>query len=271
MRPETGNRHRARCDPMALAIVLAAEPDAPALHFLVPGAWPMRIVHGGAPEVVRGVPVIDPFPDIAGHVTESVAVGWELLGRAVAVEAVPDAVLPGEAAQPQVGLVDLVRVEFVHRSVGGPFAQPFWRRSNTPDRPRHLEARGRCWREHRVRMANRTYSEVIPRELTVAQQSELESLVSPAWYVCRVGRLNLRGLLTAFQGYYREHPESWVDRYGHREAGPQLVLHAYLHPVVKSRGRITRGYAVARGRTDLLIEWPTSRANSGVPCEQACH
>jgi len=120
-------------------------------------------------------------------------------------------------------------------------------------------------------MANPTYAEVIPRELTGAQQSELESLVSPAWYVCRVGRLNVRGLLTAFQGYYREHPESWVDRYGHREAGPQLVLHAYLHPVVKSRGRITREYAVARGRTDLLIEWPTSRANAGVPCEQACH
>ena len=108
----------------------------------------------------------------------------------------------------------------------------------------------------RVRMANPIYAEVVPRELTVAQQSELESLVSPAWYVSRDGRLDLRGLLTAFQGYFREHSESWVDRYGHREAGPQLVLHAYLQRVVNSGGRITREYAVARGRTDLLIEWP---------------
>ena len=34
------------------------------------------------------------------------------------------------------------------------------------------------------------------------------------------------------------------------------MLHAYLRRVVNSGGRITREYAVARGRTDLLIEWP---------------
>ncbi|MDE0126187.1 MAG: ATP-binding protein [Bryobacterales bacterium] len=110
--------------------------------------------------------------------------------------------------------------------------------------------------EGRVRMANPIYAEVIPRELTAAQESGLESLVSPSWYVDEDGRLDLPKLLGAFQGYFREHSESWVQRYGHREAGPQLVLHAYLHRVVNSGGRITREYAVARGRTDLLVEWP---------------
>jgi len=100
LRPESGNRHHARCDAMALAVILAAEPTAPALPILVPRAGALGIVQRGAAEVVRGVPVIDPFPDIAGHVMESVAVGWELHGRAVAVEAVQDAVLPGEAALP---------------------------------------------------------------------------------------------------------------------------------------------------------------------------
>ncbi len=108
----------------------------------------------------------------------------------------------------------------------------------------------------RVRMANPIYAEVIPRELTLAQESELESLVSPSWYVRDDGGLDVGRLLTAFQAYFREHSESWVDRYGHREAGPHLVLHAYLQRVVNSGGRITREYAVARGRTDLLIEWP---------------
>ena len=108
----------------------------------------------------------------------------------------------------------------------------------------------------KVRMANPIYAEVIPRELTAAQESGLESLVSPSWYVDEDGRLDLPNLLGAFQGYYREVSESWVERYGHREAGPQLVLHAYLHRVVNSDGRITREYAVARGRTDLLVEWP---------------
>ena len=107
-----------------------------------------------------------------------------------------------------------------------------------------------------VRMANPIYAEVIPRELTAAQESGLESLVSPSWYVHEDGRLDLPKLLCAFQSYFREHSGSWVQRYGHQEAGPQLVLHAYLHRVVSSGGRVTPEYAVARGRTDLLVEWP---------------
>ena len=107
-----------------------------------------------------------------------------------------------------------------------------------------------------VRMANPIYAEVIPRELTAAQESGLESLVSPTWCVDEDGRLDPPKLLCAFQRYFREHSGFWVQRYGHREAGPQLVLHAYLHRVVSSGGRITCEYAVARGRTDMLVEWP---------------
>ena len=106
-----------------------------------------------------------------------------------------------------------------------------------------------------VRMANPIYAEVIPRELTAVQESELENFVSPSWYVREDASLDLPKLLGGFQGYFREDSESWVERYGHREAGPQLVLHAYLHRVINSGGRITREYAVARGRTDLLVEW----------------
>ena len=106
-----------------------------------------------------------------------------------------------------------------------------------------------------VRMANPIYAEVVPRELTAVLQSGLELQVKPEWYVQADGGLDVAGLLSAFQGYFREHAESWVQRYGHAEAGPQLVLHAYLQRVVNSGGRIGREYAVGRGRTDLLIEW----------------
>ena len=121
-----------------------------------------------------------------------------------------------------------------------------------------------------VRMANPIYAEVIPRELTGAEESGLESMVSPSWYVNEDGSLDIRKLIGAFQGYFREHSESWIDWYGHREAGPQLMLHAYLHRVITSGGRITCEYAVARGRTDLLVEWPapgetlTTHANKHV-------
>ena len=120
----------------------------------------------------------------------------------------------------------------------------------------HVRALGLVAARGRVRMANPVYAEVIPRELTAAHESGLESQVSPSWYVREDGSLDPPKLLGAFQGYFREHSESWVERYGHREAGPQLVLHAYLLRVINSGGRIIREYAVARGRTDLLVEWP---------------
>ena len=115
-----------------------------------------------------------------------------------------------------------------------------------------------------VRIANPIYAEVVPRELTAALQSGLAPQVKPEWYVQADGSLDVDGLLRAFQGYFREHAESWVQRYGHAEVGPQLVLHAYLQRVVNSRGNIGREYAVGRGRTDLLIEWGRSGAGGQV-------
>ena len=115
-----------------------------------------------------------------------------------------------------------------------------------------------------TQIANPIYAEVVPRELTAALQSGLEAQVDPAWYIKADGSLDLDGLLGAFQGYFREHAESWVERYGHAEAGPQLVLHAYLQRVVNSGGRIGREYAVGRGRTDLLIAWRQVRPQGQV-------
>ncbi len=106
-----------------------------------------------------------------------------------------------------------------------------------------------------VRIANPIYAEVVPRELTDSLQSGLEGQIDPAWYVSEDRGLDMTGLLEAFQNYFREHAESWVERYGHKEAGPQLVLHAYLQRVVNSGGQITREYAVGQGRSDLVIEW----------------
>ncbi len=40
------------------------------------------------------------------------------------------------------------------------------------------------------------------------------------------------------------------------EAGPQLLLQAFLQRGVNSGGRIEREYGLGRGRTDLLIVWP---------------
>ena len=103
-------------------------------------------------------------------------------------------------------------------------------------------------------MANPIYAEVVPRELTWATQEGL--LQETAWYVDAEGDLDLVALLAAFQQFFREHSEHWVERCEYREAGPQLLLQAYLQRVVNSGGRIEREYGLGRGRTDLLIIWP---------------
>ncbi len=107
-----------------------------------------------------------------------------------------------------------------------------------------------------VRMANPVYAEVVPRELTHALQAGLETVVDTRWFVNDDGGLNTEQLLERFQGYFRDHSEAWVQRYGHAEAGPQLVLHAYLQRVVNGGGRVEREFGLGRRRTDLLIVWP---------------
>ena len=105
-----------------------------------------------------------------------------------------------------------------------------------------------------LRIANPIYAEVVPRELTRMAQEEMAQ--DPAWYVTKAGGLQMAKLLEAFQEFFRQHSEHWVERFQYREAGPQLLLQAFLQRIVNSGGRIEREYGLGRGRTDLLVEWP---------------
>ena len=105
------------------------------------------------------------------------------------------------------------------------------------------------------RMANPIYAEVVPRELGYVLQDSLD--MQTAWYVDGAGRLDLTKLLTAFRTFFGEHSEHWLGRFSeYPEAGPQLILQAYLQRVVNGGGRIEREYGLGRGRTDLLVLWP---------------
>ena len=104
-------------------------------------------------------------------------------------------------------------------------------------------------------VANPIYAEVVPRHLNDAVQAGLPQQM--AWYVDADGGLDVEGLIAAFQEFFREHSEHWVQRFErYHEAGPQLLLQAHLQRVVNGGGRIEREYALGRGRTDLLIVWP---------------
>ena len=105
-----------------------------------------------------------------------------------------------------------------------------------------------------IAIANPIYREVIPRDLTYTTQAGFYH--DQAWYVDADGTLQVGKLLAAFQEFFREHSEHWMERFQYKEAGPQLLLQAFLQRIVNSGGRIEREYGLGRMRTDLLLIWP---------------
>ena len=104
-----------------------------------------------------------------------------------------------------------------------------------------------------VRIANPIYAEVIPRELTWGIQQDMSE--EKIGYLAE-DTLDIERLLKCFQAFYRENGEHWGQRLAYHEAGPQLLLQAYLQCVVNGGGRVEREYALGRRRTDLLVRWP---------------
>lgn len=105
-------------------------------------------------------------------------------------------------------------------------------------------------------IANPIYREIIPRQLNFITQLNFESTVQPECYKTETGRLDMNKLLTAFQAFFRQNSEVWVERYDYKEAGPQLLLQAFLQRIVNGGGRVEREYGLGRKRTDLLLIYP---------------
>jgi hypothetical protein len=120
--------------------------------------------------------------------------------------------------------------------------------------------------EGQLRIGNKIYEEVIPRSLIYTTQLTISQ--EPEWYVKpEDGRLDMDSLLSAFQQFFREHSEHWVERFDYKEAGPQLLLQAFLQRIVNSGGRIEREYGLGRMRTDLLVIWKIRGEDSKVKGE----
>jgi hypothetical protein len=105
-----------------------------------------------------------------------------------------------------------------------------------------------------ITIANTIYREVIPREL--AFESQYAIIEKTKWYVEPDGKLNMQKLLTNFQQFFREHSESWLSQFKYEEAGPQLLLQAFLQRIINGGGQIDREYGLGKKRTDLYIRWP---------------
>lgn len=109
-----------------------------------------------------------------------------------------------------------------------------------------------------VRIANPIYQELIPRSLSYVMQSTM--VAEAAWYLQPGGGLDMVLLLAAFQEFFAEHSEAWLGRFDYKEAGPHLMLMAFLQRVVNGGGSIAREFAVGSGRADLVVSFGGARS-----------
>ena len=151
-------------------------------------------------------------------------------------------------------LGDKLKEARVQRVIGRVLADTLAEDTTIPeDDLQYVEDLGLVRTRPQLAIANPIYREVIPRTLTWTTQVLIPQ--ETAWYVKENGRLDLPKLLDAFQQFFRENGDSWANRFDYKEAGPQLLMQAFLQRIVNSGGRIDREYGLGRRRTDLLMQW----------------
>jgi len=105
----------------------------------------------------------------------------------------------------------------------------------------------------KIMIANRIYQEIIPRQLAWESQSGMA--IQQSWFVDADGKLKVPTLIESFRQFFRENSESWIERFHYKEAGPQILLQAFLQRIINGGGRIDREYGLGSTRTDLFILW----------------
>ena len=108
-----------------------------------------------------------------------------------------------------------------------------------------------------MKIANPIYQEILPRVLANKFQVALSG--RPVDYVLPNGLLDIHKLLQKFTDFYCQNSAIWLELFDYKEAGPHLLLMAFLQRIVNGEGTIHREYALGRGRSDLLVQWQTQR------------
>ncbi len=105
-----------------------------------------------------------------------------------------------------------------------------------------------------LKPANPIYSNVIIRELSYDTQAHIQNDVKNIW-ITESGNINMNDLLKAFQEFWRENSNIWVEKYQYKEAAPHLILQAFLQRVINGGGEVLREYAYGKKRIDLCIKF----------------
>lgn len=107
------------------------------------------------------------------------------------------------------------------------------------------------------RIANPIYREIIPRALTFTRQHQIHQPTER--FILPDGSLNLPKLFVEWQKFWRKDGHLAAEGFHYREAGPHLMLMAFLQRIVNGGGRVEREYGLGRGALDLLVEWKGAR------------
>lgn len=104
-----------------------------------------------------------------------------------------------------------------------------------------------------LKFANPIYAEIIPRIMAEPIQVSIPNEIQPQFFIEPNGDLNMEKLLKAFQVFYRENSEFWLERFEYKESAQHLLLMAFLQRVVNSGGDVCREMALGNGRLDILV------------------
>jgi hypothetical protein len=107
----------------------------------------------------------------------------------------------------------------------------------------------------RMKPSNPIYEEVIFRYLGMPVQDRMASRSYSGDDYAEGEKLNMKKLLTDFQGFWREHSEIWIERFQYKESAPHLVLMAFLQKIVNKGGQVVREMASGSGRLDVCIHF----------------
>jgi hypothetical protein len=189
-------------------------------------------------------------------------VGWDVEDRAVAVTAAHV-----EAAKETIILERRSHIDSLIARLGEPrvrrILEPMLAGAGLPANPldddvSYVQGLGLVRVERgELQIANPIYREVIPRALTWTKQISIHQPTE--WYVRPDGALDLPKLMTAWQAFWRKDGHLAAEGFAYREAGPHLMLMAFLQRVVNGGGKIEREYGLGRGALDLMIFWREAR------------
>ncbi len=117
-----------------------------------------------------------------------------------------------------------------------------------------------------LKPANPIYAEVIIRALSYNTQYHLYNKIKNIW-IDKNNKIDMDSLIKAFQVFWRENSDIWIEKYQYKEAAPHLIIQAFLQRIINSGGEILREYAYGRKRIDLCVVF----AQNKYPIELKIH